>query len=213
MRLPCLLGAAVLALSGCQAQEEASPATEDAFGDALERMRHTPLESEIAINDEYAIVAVFPAGSPVCTSDSGGHIHGFHQRLQSDCTKEAPGVRADRAISIWVDYNAAEHSRREAAAFYCPDASARGVIDTTVPPGAGWTVSCRELREDGQEKVVVAFFSREREKDRGFGRDRIEFLYTVRLATDAAHRAADMATFRDFLGRLELAGTKLEVAS
>jgi hypothetical protein len=212
-----LAGAAFLALTGCHAQEaaesETSQATGDRIGDALERMRHTPLDSEVATNDEYAIAAVFPKGSPVCILDSGSHIHGFNQWLESDCTKEAPDVRFDRKISIWADYNAAEYSRSEAAALYCPDTSARGVVDTTVPPGVGWTVSCREPRVDDQEEIVVAFFSSASERDRGFGPDRIEFLYTVRLATDAAHRTEDMETFRDFLGQLELAGTRLQVAS
>jgi len=37
-------------------------------------------------------------------------------------------------------------------------------------------------------------------------------LYTVRLYTDAAHREADLRTFKAFLRRLKLAGISLTLA-
>lgn len=219
MRWPRLLGVAVFVLTGCQAQESTSGETpqetrdRDAFGEAWERMRHTPLESEVAINDEYGISAVFPKGSPVCTADSGGHIHGFFQWLEDDCTREAPGVRPDRYLSVWADYNAAEYSRDEAVEVACSDATRRDVFDVTVPEGRGWAASCLEAGDDGTEQFIVMFLPKEHEADGGFGPDNIGKYYTMRLYTDAAHREADLRTFETFLRRLKLAGTALTLAS
>jgi hypothetical protein len=215
VRLTRLLSAAFLALTGCQAQEpaqsEPAQATSDPFGDELERMRHTPLESEVATNHEYAIAAVFPKGSPVCISDSGSHIHGFHQWLESDCTKEAPDVLVDRIISIWADYNAAEYSRERAEQRECKSGQSDAPFKISVPQPKGWTVTCRNLGDDGQIRVTAAFLATE--PDRGFGPDRIHVLYSAGLHTDQTHYQADLSAFKGFLGKARLAGTSLTLGN
>jgi len=174
-------------------------------------MRHTALQGNVALNEEYEIRAVFPKGDPVCPDDSGGHQHGFHQWLDGDCTKEAPDVRFSRKISIWADYNAAEYSRDEAVQFSCPDAAQRDVMEIGLPPQAGWVVTCNETREADREPILMAFFARKPGADSAFGPDDIAFLYSARLYTDPTHRHADMRLFQHFLASLELAGIHLEV--
>jgi len=217
MRPLGLLSVAALTLSGCQSQEptqgETSKAGQDAYGDWLEQMRHTPLKSEVAINDEYAISAVFPKDSSVCTADSGGHVHGFYQWLESDCTAEAPGVlRPDRYLSVWADYNAAEYSRDDAVELACSHGTSRGPLDATVPAEIGWAASCREEESDAKEQLIVIFLSKATEARAGFGPDNIDVMYTMTLHTDVTHRDADLRTFETFLRRLKLAGSSLTLA-
>jgi len=215
VRLHGLLGVAALALGGCQSEEPApseTPQASDPFGDAWERMRHTPLASEVAINEEYAISAVFPTGSPVCISDSGSHIHGFHQWLGSDCAKEAPDVRFDRKISIWADYNAADYSREEAEQQECKSGQSDAPFRISVPPEKGWTVTCRNTDDDGQIRVSAAFFAKDGVDAEGFGPDQIDVLYSAWLYTDQAHYETDLTVFETFLGKVKLAGTSLTLA-
>ena len=161
-------------------------------------------------NDEYEIVATFPTDEPLCAARAGDHAHGFFQGMDLPCQEGEVPPR--RNIIVWADHNVADYSHDEAAALFCPDEAKRGVLDVETAPDRGWSVTCSDPYGPGLERITVAFFARERDPGRGFGPDRIDLLYRAHVATDAAHREADLQLFEDLLGRLEFAGTKLSVS-
>jgi len=174
--------------------------------DEFDRERYTPLKSEVAINDEYSISAVFPKDHPVCRGDSGGHIHGFYQWLDGDCSEGLWGKKSTRFVSIWADYNAMEYSWSGAPGKYCGEGT-EPVDLGVLASGDGRLSACRTKASAPKQEIAVVYLADDPTQDLFKPEDGPELIYTVRLGTDAAAEAGDLETLRAFLARLKLAGS------
>lgn len=186
-------------------RETTANAEENLPDDWLEQLRETPLESEIAINAEYAISAVFRKGDPVCVADSGGHIHGFYQLHDGNCGD--PQETRSRFMSVWADYDSALEGWEGLAAAQCGDdtepfdlgmdATGTGRFDACIP------------KLCGDQYVITAIYlsgSSTRAQGEGVRRDGPDLIYRIALGTTPATQEADLAEFRSFLAQLRLDG-------
>ena len=215
MRLVAVLSA-LLALAGCDKYRATSIADQGAVyltnadltaiqpddlpDDWLERLRTTPLPSEVAVNNEYQIMATFRRGDPVCVADSGGHIHGFYQTREGLCGSHRDG--RVRFIGVWADYNAADYTEEQAISLNC-EAGTEPFDLGMEPAGAGRLAACRnELAGVGYEATVVYL-------PRHGGAPASEppsVIYRVSIGIGPRTEAADMAEAKAFLSRLRLGG-------
>jgi hypothetical protein len=214
MRSLCLGLACAVSLAGCQ-EHDAEPDTSEpvaveSTGDWLETLRATPLESEFASNDEYAIQAIFPASNPVCNADSGGHIHGFYQRLDQDyCSDRAV---SSRFISLWADYNAAFRSWEEAQQGICGPETEPFDIGIAAN-GAGQFLACKPMVCGEAYVITAGYLADFPDGTEPFVEDGPYFLYTISLGTTEETEAADLVLFREFFANLRLAGSRFSVES
>lgn len=198
-----------LALAGCDREWPTEEPLTDYVQDEdwLEQLRTTPLESNVAVSEEYRIQATFRSGDPVCIADSGGHIHGFYQLSGGNCGD--PQESRQRFVSVWADYNTAFYSWDEASATYCGadtepfelgmEATGEGRLVACIPKlcGEQYVVTAVYLSEDS-----ALWLSDEVDAEAG-GPD---LIYRLALGTTAETQEADLAEFRAFLSQLRLDG-------
>lgn len=186
----------MLALAGCGHERQA--AAEPEFE------RHWP--GHIAVSDEFGITADFPADQPVCVSDSGTHIHGFHQSRDGDCA-EGPG---SRFLSVWADHNAMDWDGDRAVAEACGPNTER--LDLDLQPTAGGRLDACLLKEGTDAGAgpytVVAVYVPSSDADR-----LPDIIYTVRMGTTPEGEEADLRALQTFFAGLILAGSSFQPAA
>lgn len=179
--------------------------------DEFDRERYTPLEGEIAFNDEYAISAIFPKEHPVCRADSGGHIHGFYEWLDGDCSEGLWGKKSARFISIWADYNAMEYSWSGAPGEYCGEDTAP--VDLGVIARNGRLSACRTKAPAANSEFTIVYLADDPTQDLFKPEDGPELIYTIRLGTTPRTETADLQALRTFLAKVKLANGSLKLAN
>lgn len=163
--------------------------------------RHWP--GHVAVSDEFRFTARFPADQPVCVSDSGTHIHGFHQLRDGDCAERT----GPRYLSVWADYNAMEWDWDKALAETCGAGSESFAIG--LEPTAGGRLDACLLQPGADPKAadtsVVALYVPD-----GAAGNLPDMIYTVRLRTSDDAKEADLAALQAFLRDLILAGSSFQ---
>ena len=197
MRWTASLLAAML-LAGCGSASVDAPAA-DAPIDP-----HWP--GHVAVSDDFRVQATFPADQPVCLSQSGTQVHGFHQWRGGNCAD--PAQETGRFISVYADYNGAAYSLEEAAAVRCGadsepfdlglEATGEGRFSACVP------------RLCGEQYVITAVYLSDSpamdlgDEAVGGGPD---LIYWISLGTTAQTQAANLAEFRAFLSYAAIAAS------
>lgn len=198
MKRAALLSAVLALAGGCN-----QPVGGQALGEPPFE-RHWP--SHVAVSDEFRITARFPPDKPVCVSDSGTHIHGFHQLRDGDCAERT----GPRYLSVWADHNAMEWDWDKALAETC-QAGAESFVLALEPTAGGRLGACllQPQADPGAGGYsVVAVYAPD-----GAAGDLPDMIYTVRLRTTDATKEADLAAFRAFFRGLILAGSSFQPAT
>lgn len=188
---------AALLLAGCGAETVEERSTDAVFDP------HWP--GHVAASDTFRMQATFPDDQPVCLSQSGTQVHGFHQWRGGDCAD--PGQETGRFISVYADYNAAGYTWDEAAAMRCGADSEPfdlGVAAT----GEGRFSACVPKLCGDQYVITAVYLSDSPTLDlgnqaAGGGPD---LMYWIALGTTAETQEADLTRFRTFLSQLRLDG-------
>lgn len=195
----------IMLLVGCGPQDaannEASKPTETAFE------RHWP--GHVATNDEFRIHATFPDDQPVCVSDSGTHIRGFHQWRDGDCDDQTRS--SDRFLSVYADYNAAQFSWDEAIRLICGEDTESFNLGMEATSG-GRLEACRPRSADADYVVTVLYLA---DLPDMFLGDEVEgggpdLIYSIWLGIGSETKEADLATGRAFIGQLQLGGGRFQ---
>jgi len=190
------LFAAVL-LAGCGSEAVDEPPADAPFDP------HWP--GHVAVNDDFRVQATFPADQPVCISQSGTQVHGFHQWRGGDCAD--PAQETGRFISVYADYNAAGYDWDEAAALRCGADSEP--FDLGVEATGEGRFSACVPKLCGDQYVITAVYLSDSpvmdlgDEAVGGGPD---LIYWIALGTTAETQDADLAEFRAFLSQLRLDG-------
>jgi hypothetical protein len=203
-----------LSVAGCG---EVEPAPEQDASAAAKTLpdpyanfeRHWP--GHVAVSDEYRIQASFPEDRPVCVSDTATHIHGFRQWRDGDCAEQ---IRSSgRFISVWADYNTMEFSWVEALALSCGTGSTAFDLGLQAT-GGGRLAACRASYFDQPDVITVVYLADLPEMELGDGAEGqsggADVLYTIRFGATPETEEVDFAEFRDFLSRLQLAGSTFQ---
>lgn len=202
-----LLAAGVLA--ACQ------PSTHDAHkaAEAATQTRSAVVATERPfVNSEYAVSAVFPAGSRVCEALSGDHPHGFYTRLGDDRMACVPSSDPPKVSSlvIWADYNAAERSIEDLSDPTCSDRSSVAADGRHFAFLGRKSVICETRRGEDVTIRVSTFVGSEWVREGGPNWDGArpvpELVYTAILNTTAGRAEKDKPTFQRFLDVIKLKG-------